>query len=177
MRGSLAPQGALVKVSAVPAGNEELTGPAVVFESEEECHHALNEALIQPGQVVVVRYEGPKGGPGMRELHRVTEVLRRVPGTALITDGRFSGASAGLSIGYVCPEAADGGPIALVQNGDQIRISLAEGRVDLLVSEDELRRRRLQWRPVRKEASAMLRRYAHQVGPAFTGATWLPLED
>jgi len=177
LRGSLAPQGALVKASAVPAGQEEFTGPAVVFESEEDCHHALGRGAIQPGQVVVVRYEGPKGGPGMRELHRVTEVLKRVPGTALITDGRFSGASAGLSIGYVCPEAAEGGPIALVQDGDLIRISLSRGTIDLLVPEEELNRRRSEWRPATGEAPATLRRYARQVGPAFTGATWIPEES
>jgi dihydroxy-acid dehydratase len=173
LRGSLAPMGALVKASAVPEGQREFAGPAIVFESEEACHEALHAGKIKPGHVVVVRYEGPKGGPGMRELHRVTEVLKGVPGTALITDGRFSGASAGLSIGYLCPEAAEGGPIALVQDGDPIRISLSEGRIDLLVPADELERRRSAWKPLVKEAVPLtLQRYAKQVGPAVTGAIW-----
>ena len=173
LHGSLAPMGALIKASAVPADQHEFVGTAIVFESEEDCHHALRDGVIKTGHVVVVRYEGPKGGPGMRELHRVTEVLKGVPGTALITDGRFSGASSGLSIGYLCPEAAEGGPIALVQNGDQIRISLETGSVDLEVPADELERRRTNWQPLVKEAvPATLRRYAKQVGPAVTGAIW-----
>jgi len=177
LRGSLAPMGALVKASAVPAGQTEFTGPAVVFESEEACQEALRAGIIQPGHVVVVRCEGPKGGPGMRELHRVTEVLKGVPGTALITDGRFSGASGGLSIGYVCPEAAQGGPIGLVQNGDLIRISLSGRTVDLLVPEEELARRRANWQPgVKQDVSDMLRRYARQVGATASGATLLTSE-
>lgn len=176
LRGSLAPHGCLVKASALAEGQEEFCGPAIVFEGEEACHQALGQGLIRPGQVVVLRYEGPKGGPGMRELHRVTEVLKQVPGTALVTDGRFSGASAGLSIGYLCPEAAEGGPIALVQDGDRIKISLSQGTIDLLVDEEELDRRRAQWRPAVAQASATLRRYARQVGPACTGATWRKVE-
>lgn len=173
LHGTLAPMGALIKASAVPEGQREFTGTAIIFESEEECHHALRDGLIQPGHVVVVRNEGPKGGPGMRELHRVTEVLKGVPGTALITDGRFSGASSGLSIGYLCPEAAEGGPIALVQNGDTIRISLAEGRVDLVLPAEEFDRRRAAWQPfVKDEVPGLLRRYASQVGSAVDGAIW-----
>ena len=171
--GSLAPQGALVKASAVPDEQRTFTGPAIVFESEEDCHAALRAGDIKSGQIVIVRYEGPKGGPGMRELHRVTEVLKGVPHTALITDGRFSGASAGLSIGYLCPEAAEGGPIALVENGDTIAISLDGGTIDLEVSQEELDRRRSQWQPFIKETnSKLLMRYSKQVGPTVKGAVW-----
>lgn len=171
--GSMAPCGALVKASAVPEEQHIFSGPAIVFENEEACHSALNANKIKPGQVVVVRYEGPKGGPGMRELHRVTEVLKGVPNTALITDGRFSGASAGLSIGYLCPEAAEGGPIALIENGDTITISLKEGTVDLNVDPVELERRRLKWQPLVKETgSNLLLRYSKQVGPTVKGAIW-----
>lgn len=171
--GSMAPYGALVKASAVPIEQHIFSGPAIVFESEEACHSALNANKIKSGQVVVVRYEGPKGGPGMRELHRVTEVLKGVPNTALITDGRFSGASAGLSIGYLCPEAAEGGPIALIEDGDTITISLKEGTVDLNVDPVELERRRLNWQPLVKETgSKLLLRYSKQVGPTVKGAIW-----
>lgn len=171
--GSMAPCGALVKASAVPEEQQLFSGPAIVFESEEACHTALHENKIKSGQVVVVRYEGPKGGPGMRELHRVTEVLKGVPNTALITDGRFSGASAGLSIGYLCPEAAEGGPIALVEDGDTITISLTDGTVQLKVDPAELERRRLNWQPLVKETvSNLLLRYSKQVGPTVKGAIW-----
>jgi dihydroxy-acid dehydratase len=171
--GSLAPQGALVKASAVPEGQRRFTGPALVFDNEEDCHAALHRGQIQPGSTVIVRYEGPKGGPGMRELHRVTEVLKGVPNTALITDGRFSGASAGLSVGYLCPEAAEGGPIALVENGDLITINLDEGTIHLEVALDKLQGRRDQWRPlVKKEESKLLQRYSREVGPTVKGAVW-----
>ncbi|AIF49921.1 dihydroxy-acid dehydratase [Pelosinus sp. UFO1] len=171
--GSLAPCGALVKASAVPEEQHIFSGPAIVFESEEACHNALHENKIKPGQVVVVRYEGPKGGPGMRELHRVTEVLKGVPNTALITDGRFSGASAGLSIGYLCPEAAEGGPIALIKDGDEITISLKEGTVNLNVDPMELKRRSLNWQALVKDTgSNLLLRYSKQVGPTVKGAIW-----
>ncbi len=173
LHGSMAPMGALIKASAVAENQREFTGEAIVFESEEDCQDALRAGQIKAGHVVVVRYEGPKGGPGMRELHRVTEVLRGVPGTALITDGRFSGASSGLSIGYLCPEAADGGPIGLVRSGDPIRISLSEGRVDLLLSAEEMERRRAAWKPlVKQDVPASLKRYASKVGPATGGAIW-----
>jgi dihydroxy-acid dehydratase len=171
--GSLAPQGALVKASAVPEDQHEFSGPAIVFDSEEACHAALYEGRIRQGQVVIVRYEGPRGGPGMRELHRVTEVLKGVSNTALITDGRFSGASAGLSIGYLGPEAADGGPIALVENGDIISISLKAGTVNLELSEAELKERRCRWQPITKVGhSKLLERYSKQVGPTRQGAIW-----
>jgi len=171
--GSLAPQGALVKASAVSEEQHVFSGPAIVFESEEECHSALHSNKIQPGQVVIVRYEGPKGGPGMRELHRVTEVLKGVPNTALITDGRFSGASAGLSIGYLCPEAAEGGPIAFIKDGDIITINLNTGTIDLNLDAAELEKRKLNWQPIVKETgSKLLLRYSKQVGPTVKGAIW-----
>jgi len=167
--GSLAPQGALFKASAVP--NQQLfTGPAMVFDSEEDCRKALDDNRIHPGTVVIVRYEGPKGGPGMREMHRVTEVIKQVPNVALVTDGRFSGASAGLSIGYLCPEAAAGGPIALVENGDIITIDIEKGTIDLNVSQSELARRKEKWQPIPKDdITNMLKRYSERVESAASG--------
>lgn len=170
--GNLAPDGALVKTSAVPEDVRVFTGTAKVFNSEDECYGAFREKKIQEGDAVIVRYEGPKGGPGMKELHRITEIIKGIPRTAVITDGRFSGASGGLSIGYLCPEAADGGPIALVRDGDSISVNL-EGRViHLEVSEEELERRRREWKPVeRTREKGLLRRYAQAVNTARKGAT------
>src|SRR6185437_14244715 len=120
LKGNLAEQGALVKQSAVPDELKIFVGSAKVFNSEEEFLDAYEYGEIEENHAVVIRYEGPKGGPGMRELHRCTEVLGKFKSIALITDGRFSGASAGLSIGYVSPEAAEGGNIGLVYDGDII---------------------------------------------------------
>ena len=136
--GNLAPEGALVKTSAVPAEQHVWTGKAQVFESEEEAFAAYNAHAIKPGTGVVVRYEGPKGGPGMKELHRVTEIMKGIPNSAVITDGRFSGASGGLSVGYLCPEAFEGGAIALVKNGDEIHVDLTKNLIELHVSDAEL---------------------------------------
>lgn len=169
--GNLAPEGAIVKTSAVPQEMRKFEGTARVFESEEECHRALREKKIVSGDAVVVRMEGPMGGPGMRELHRVTEVLKQIPGTAVLTDGRFSGASSGLSVGYICPEAAACGPIALVQDGDRIRIDLHEGILHLVVPDEELARRKANWQlPAEKSSSGVLARYARLVGSARGGA-------
>jgi len=140
--GNLAPNGALVKTSAVPEDVRVFTGTARVFNSEDECYAAFREKKITEGDAVIVRYEGPKGGPGMKELHRITEIIKGIPHTAVITDGRFSGASGGLSIGYLCPEAAEGGPIALVENGDRISVDLYRNYIHLEVSDEELSRRR-----------------------------------
>ena len=121
--------------------------------------------------MVVIRYEGPKGGPGMKEMHRVTEILKQIPGTAVITDGRFSGASGGLSIGYICPEAAECGPIALLENGDVIQVELAESRIHACVSDEEFARRAEGWKPhTQPGVTGFLARYARSVESSRTGA-------
>ena len=169
--GNLAPEGALVKTSAVPAEQHVWTGKAQVFESEEEAFAAYNAHAIKPGTGVVVRYEGPKGGPGMKELHRVTEIMKGIPNSAVITDGRFSGASGGLSVGYLCPEAFEGGAIALVRDGDEIHVDLNKNLIELNVSDEELSARRASWEPVIHENGGhLLERYSKQVPSAKTGA-------
>lgn len=170
--GNLAPEGALVKTSAVPEDVRVFDGVAKVFEGEDACYAAFREKAIHEGDAVIVRYEGPKGGPGMKELHRITEIIKGIPRTAVITDGRFSGASGGLSIGYLCPEAKDGGPIALVENGDRIHVDLSRGILHLDVSDEELAARRQRWqKPARAEENGLLGRYARTVGSARAGAT------
>ena len=170
--GNLAPDGALVKTSAVPEDVRVFTGTAKVFDSEDACYVAFREKQIHEGDAIIVRYEGPKGGPGMKELHRITEIIKGIPRTAVITDGRFSGASGGLSIGYLCPEAADGGPIALVRDGDKISVNLSKGEIFLEVSDEELKQRKSEWKPVeRAKEKGLLRRYAQTVSTARKGAT------
>lgn len=170
--GNLAPEGALVKTSAVPMDVRVFEGTAKVFNSEDECYAAFRESLIVEGDAVIVRYEGPKGGPGMKELHRITEIIKGIPNTAVITDGRFSGASGGLSIGYLCPEAEEGGPIALVEDGDRILVDLYQGSIRVDITEEELEARRAAWLPVaRPEEKGYLKRYAQAVNSARTGAT------
>ncbi|MBP3925675.1 MAG: dihydroxy-acid dehydratase [Clostridium sp.] len=172
LHGNLAPAGALVKTSAVPKEVRVFEGTARVFESEDECYKAFREKQIAEGDAIIVRYEGPKGGPGMKELHRITEIIKSIPNTAVITDGRFSGASGGLSIGYLCPEAADGGPICLVENGDKIQVNLYQGSLYLDVSEDVLEERRRRWKmPERRREKGLLGRYANMVNSARSGAT------
>lgn len=169
--GNLAPEGALVKTSAVPKEQHVWSGPAMVFNSEEEAFEAYNVGRIKPGTGVVVRYEGPKGGPGMKELHRVTEIMKGIPNSAVITDGRFSGASGGLSVGYLCPEALDGAPIALVEDGDVIHIDLGRNCIEAELTDEELERRKANWEPVIHENGGhLLARYARQVKSAKTGA-------
>ena len=169
--GNLAPNGALVKTSAVPKDVWVFQGTARVFEGEDACYAAFREKKIQEGDAVIVRYEGPKGGPGMKELHRITEIIKGIPNTAVITDGRFSGASGGLSIGYLCPEAADGGPIALVQDGDRILVDLPKGTLILDVPEEELARRKARWTlSAQQEEKGLLGRYGRMVGTAREGA-------
>lgn len=170
LSGSLAPQGALVKTSAVPEGMRCFTGRARVFDGEEACYKAFRERKIASGDVLVVRYEGPKGGPGMRELHRITEIVKNIPQVAIVTDGRFSGASGGLSVGYLCPEAAEGGPIAAVEEGDQITIDLDQDLLRLEVPEEELRRRLASWRPRSCRETGLLARYAASVRSSRAGA-------
>jgi len=175
--GNLAPEGALVKTSAVPMEVRKFIGTARVFDGEDECYAAFREHQIKEGDAVIVRYEGPKGGPGMKELHRITEIIKGIPQTAVITDGRFSGASGGLSIGYLCPEAADGGPIALVRDGDRILVDLQQNSLHLDVSDEELEVRKKEFKaPRRPEEKGLLGRYAKQVNTARSGATLVYLE-
>jgi dihydroxy-acid dehydratase len=172
LRGSLAPDGAIVKV----AGMKELkfTGPARCFDCEEDAFAAVEEGRILEGEVIVIRYEGPKGGPGMREMLSTTAALYgRGMGdkVALITDGRFSGATRGFCIGHVGPEAAVGGPIGLLKDGDIIVIDADKGTLDVNLSETELASRRKAWKPLPNNyQTGALRKYADQVGPAVNGA-------
>jgi dihydroxy-acid dehydratase len=170
LKGNLASQGALIKQSAVSEELRTFSGPAIVFNSEEEFLDAFEADKISEGNAVVIRYEGPKGGPGMRELHRCTEVLIRFKKIALITDGRFSGASAGLSIGYVSPEAAEAGNIALVQDGDIIEINIAERSLTLKVADEELTQRKQYLEQLKREASKFLRLYSMSTSSAASGA-------
>jgi len=174
LRGSLAPDGAVVKQAAVAPEMLEHTGPARVFDSEEKAFAAIQARKIVDGDVLVIRYEGPKGGPGMREMLTPTSALAGMgmdKTVALITDGRFSGASRGASIGHVSPEAAAGGPIALVREGDQIHIDIPGKKIDLLVDDAELARRRAEWKPyVQPVDSLFLNRYRKVVTSGMNGA-------
>jgi dihydroxy-acid dehydratase len=176
LRGNLAPGGAVVKQSAVAPEMMVNEGKAIVFESEEEAMGAILAGKVKAGHIVVVRYEGPKGGPGMREMLSPTSVIVGMgldKDVALITDGRFSGGSRGAAIGHVSPEAAEGGPIALVRNGDRIRIDIPKKKLTLLVSEEELRRRKKAWKPRKpKITSGYAARYAQMVTSAGTGAVF-----
>jgi dihydroxy-acid dehydratase len=169
LKGNLAPQGALIKVAGLKSLGFE--GKARVFDSEEACAQVVKRRAYQAGEVLVIRYEGPKGGPGMREMLGVTALIYGQgmgEKVALLTDGRFSGATRGMMIGYVCPEAAAGGPIALVKNGDRIRIDARAAKLELLVSASELKRRKAKL--PRRSLSGVLEKYAAQVGSAHAGA-------
>jgi dihydroxy-acid dehydratase len=169
LKGNLAPQGALIKVAGLKALTFE--GRARVFDSEEACADVVKRRAYKEGEVLVIRYEGPKGGPGMREMLGVTALIYGQgmgEKVALLTDGRFSGATRGMMIGYVSPEAAAGGPIALVKNGDRVRIDAARGRLELLVSAAELRRRKA--RAPKRAFGGVLEKYAALVGSAHLGA-------
>ena len=173
LKGNLAPDSGVVKRSAVVPEMMVHEGPARVFDCEEDAIAAIRGGQIVAGDVVVIRYEGPKGGPGMREMLNPTSAIAGMglgSSVALITDGRFSGASRGASIGHVSPEAAVGGPIALVQEGDIIRINIPENKLDVLVSEEELAERRKNWKPVMKEVSGYLARYRELVTSGNRGA-------
>ncbi|MEE0419243.1 MAG: dihydroxy-acid dehydratase [Lachnospiraceae bacterium] len=174
LKGSLAPEGAVVKRSAVDTGMMRHTGRARVFECEEEALEAIYKGEIEKGDVVVIRYEGPKGGPGMREMLNPTSAIMGSglgDSVALITDGRFSGATRGAAIGHVSPEAAVGGTIALVRNGDLIEIDITENRLELLVSEEELEVRKREWTPKPSNVkSGYLARYAREVTSGCSGA-------
>lgn len=176
LRGSLAPNGAIVKVAGMH--RLQFTGPAQVFDCEEDAFVAVEARQIIEGSVVVIRYEGPKGGPGMREMLSTTAALYGLgmgEKVALITDGRFSGATRGFCIGHVGPEAADCGPIALVENGDEISIDAVAGTIDLNVPAAVLAERKNRWTPRQNDyQSGALWRYAQNVGPAWKGAVTHP---
>lgn len=174
LKGNLAPDGSVVKRSAVVEEMMVHEGPARVFDCEEDAIAAIKGGKIQAGDVVVIRYEGPKGGPGMREMLNPTSAIAGMglgSSVALITDGRFSGASRGASIGHVSPEAAVGGPIALVEEGDTIKINIPEMKLELAVSEEELAARKAKWQPREpKVTSGYLARYASMVTSGNRGA-------
>ena len=172
LKGNLCPDGALIKIAGLKSLAFE--GPARVFECEEDCAAAVKSREYRAGEVLVIRNEGPVGGPGMREMLGVTALVYGQgmgEKVALLTDGRFSGATRGMCIGYACPEGASGGPIALVRDGDRIRVDAAAGTIALAVDDAELARRRAAWRPRRTETLAgVLEKYAKLVGPANLGA-------
>ncbi|MGA1668998.1 MAG: dihydroxy-acid dehydratase, partial [Candidatus Nanopelagicales bacterium] len=172
LRGSLAPEGAVVKNAGVPVDSFE--GTARVFEREQGAMAALEDGTIQAGDVIIIRYEGPKGGPGMREMLMITGAIKGAglgKDVLLITDGRFSGGTTGLCVGHVAPEAVDGGPIGLVRTGDRIRIDIPSRTLDLLVDEDELARRRADFAPLPpRYTRGVLAKYAKLVGSASRGA-------
>ena len=176
LRGNLAPEGAVAKVSG--QAHTAITGPARVFDSEEACADVVKQRKYKEGEVLVIRYEGPRGGPGMREMLATTAAIYGQgmgDQVALITDGRFSGATRGFCIGHVGPEAAVGGPIALLRDGDIIEIDAVEGRLDVRLSDEELAARRAEWQPRETDfRSGALWKYAQQVGPAKDGAVTHP---
>ena len=172
LRGNLAPDGALIKIAGLKALQFE--GRARVFEGEEACFTAVSQRRYREGDVLIIRHEGPKGGPGMREMLGVTALIYGQgmgEKVALVTDGRFSGATRGMMVGYVGPEAAVGGPIALARDGDRVRIDCGERRIELMIGEAELARRRAEYRPRPPQRLAgVLEKYARLVGPAREGA-------
>jgi dihydroxy-acid dehydratase len=176
LKGNLAPEGAIVKVAGMK--NLKFSGPARCFDTEEACFEAVSKKQYKEGEVLVIRYEGPRGGPGMREMLATTAALYGQgmgDKVALITDGRFSGATRGFCIGHVGPEAQLGGPIGLLKDGDIIRIDAVEGTLSCDVSDEELERRRKDWRPREHGyTSGVLWKYAQQVGPAVNGAVTHP---
>jgi dihydroxy-acid dehydratase len=172
LRGNLAPEGAVAKISGVKV--PRISGPARVFDSEEECMRAIMNDRIRPGDVLVIRYEGPKGGPGMREMLSPTSALIGKglgDSVGLVTDGRFSGGTYGMVVGHVAPEAAVGGPLALVREGETVSIDADTRRLDVAVSDEELGRRRAAWRaPAPRYKSGVLAKYAKLVSSASLGA-------
>ena len=177
LNGSLAPEGAVIKIANLK--DTQFRGTAKVFNSEEEAFEAISERSIESGDVVVIRYEGPKGGPGMREMLSATAALVGQgisDSVAMVTDGRFSGATRGLMIGHVSPEAMVGGPISLVKNGDMVSVDVKRGKVDLEVSQVEIRNRKKKWKPIRpRYKNGVLAKYASLVSSASEGAVTRPL--
>jgi dihydroxy-acid dehydratase len=176
LKGSFAPDGAIVKIAGMD--NLQFSGPVRCFDCEEDAFTAVENNQYKDGDVLVIRYEGPKGGPGMREMLSTSAALYgqgKGDKVALVTDGRFSGATRGFCIGHVGPEAAEGGPIALIEDGDIISIDADKGTIDIELSEEELKRRRKKWnRPKTDYNSGTLWKYAEQVGPARYGAVTHP---
>lgn len=172
LTGSLAPEGAVVKNAGIDV--EVFEGTAKVFDRERSAMDALEAGDITPGDVVVIRYEGPKGGPGMREMLMITAAIKGAglgKDVLLITDGRFSGGTTGLCVGHVAPEAAVGGPIGLLKSGDQIRIDIRSGTLEILIDETELLRRKQDFEPLPpRYTSGVLHKYAKLVGSASNGA-------
>ena len=175
--GSLAPEGAVVKIAGIK--NMSFFGKAKVFNTEEDAFKSISDRRIVEGDVVVIRYEGPKGGPGMREMLSVTAALvgqglgEKI---AMVTDGRFSGATRGLMVGHVSPEAMAGGPISLVKDGDEILIDTIKGKIDLILSKAEINRRKRKWKPIRPHyTKGVLAKYSSLVQSASQGAVTLPL--
>src|SRR5690606_8043256 len=170
--GSLAPGGAVVKSAGFDS--DVFLGTARVFDRERAAMDALEDGTITAGDVVVIRYEGPKGGPGMREMLAITAAIKGAglgKDVLLLTDGRFSGGTTGLCVGHVAPEAVDAGPIAFVRDGDQIRLDVAAGTLDVLVDEQELARRREGWAPLPpRYTRGVLAKYSKLVGSASFGA-------
>ena len=174
LHGNLAPEGAVVKASGVHPSMMHHIGPARVFDCEDDVRQCLMENRVRPGDVLVVRYEGPRGGPGMRELSLPAAILVGMglaDSVAMITDARFSGATRGPCVGHICPEAADGGPLALLRDGDVIEIDIPNRTLSVHLSDDEIAARRAEWIPPTKEVPpGFLRLYADLVGPASRGA-------
>lgn len=173
MRGNLCPDSAVSKPAAIGPEVRRFTGKAMCFNSEDECVEAIESRRVVPGTVVVIRYEGPKGGPGMKELYKPMKLLcgqGLAKSTALITDGRFSGTNNGCFVGHISPEAAAGGPLALVEDGDLITIDVNEKTLTLHVSDEELARRRENWRYEPPRLRGFLARYAAMVTSADKGA-------
>jgi dihydroxy-acid dehydratase len=172
LRGSLAPEGAVVKIAGIEL--VEFEGTAKVFDDEQHALEALWNHEFEPNDVVIIRYEGPKGGPGMREMLAITAAIKGAGlGTdvLLITDGRFSGGTTGMCIGHVAPEAANGGPIGLVQTGDRVKVDIPNRSIDVLVSDEELEDRARTWQPIDpRYTRGALAKYAKLVGSAETGA-------
>lgn len=172
LNGSLAPEGAVCKTAGI--GIETFEGPARVFEREQSAMEALENGTIQAGDVIVIRYEGPKGGPGMREMLMITGAIKGAglgKSVLLLTDGRFSGGSTGLCVGHIAPEAVDGGAIAFVKDGDRVRVDITNRTLDLLVGSGELEKRKIGWKPLsHKYTRGVLAKYSKLVGSASKGA-------
>ena len=174
MRGNLCPKTGVAKPGAIDPSVQHFVGKAICFDCEDDANQAIIDGKVQDGHVVVIRYEGPKGGPGMREMLNPTSAIAGMglgDSVALITDGRFSGASRGASIGHVSPEAAVGGPIALIEEGDIIKIDIPNNSLNVDVSDEELAKRKEKWQPREpKITDGYLRRYAALVTSGNRGA-------
>lgn len=173
MRGNLAPDTAVAKPAAIHPDVHQFTGKSICFDSEDACVEAIEACRVKPGHVVVIRYEGPKGGPGMRELYKPMKLLTGqglARSTAIITDGRFSGTNNGCFVGHISPEAAAGGPLALIKDGDKITIDVTNKALTIHVSDDELLNRRTKWSYTpRTGIGGYLARYASMVSSADKG--------